>query len=244
MATSNDAGKSMERRLRSQILKHQAFLESLCVSESESKEAFIKQLSDLTLTVSSDKPVDGDHSSRHKFVEIASVDIDEQLIRSALLDAAKLNVEVMSLLERIGKMLNGMDQEAFSIMDLTLASQGFFVQRPHVTMAHFSQLSQQNILKEYSQANGKSITLTITGILIGETVAAFSVRLPEFLDGMEPLKTPPCQNAFPHITIWVGTDESASKSNDLPSMVEKSEAIKVEFAQGIDVSGTLCFWYI
>ena len=142
-----------------------------------------------------------------------------------------------------GKSFNEAGQLA-SRMDSSSASLGLFVQRPHVTMAHFSQLSQQNILKEYTYADGKSVTLTITGILIGETIAAFSIRLPDYLNGTEPLAAPPCQNSFPHITVWVGNDESAAKSNDLPAMVERNEAIKVELAQCIDASGTLCFWYI
>lgn len=234
-----ETGRSMESQLRSLISKHQAFLESICASESESKAAFVRQLSDLSATLLICKQTDNSHVAQHKFIEIASIDFGKESIDEALQRAAADYTEVKCFLERIRETQKiDRQQEASTVID------GSCVKRPHVTMAHFSQLSQNSIVKEYSQADGQSIAVTITGMLIGESIAAFSVKLPEFLDGMESVETPPCRNAFPHTTVWVGSNESAAKSNSLPLMVENGQAVQVKFANDIVLPGKFCFWYI
>jgi hypothetical protein len=111
-------------------------------------------------------------------------------------------------------------------------------------MAHFSQLSQQTLYADYRDIIGHSLTLSITGILIGETVAALSVTLPAQSDTEPPCNVPPSQNTFPHITIWFGEGESASRANELPSLVEKREAVRLELKEPMQISGKFEFWYL
>lgn len=232
---SEEAGSSMETRIRRLISKHQTFLESMCVSESESRESFLKQLSHLSSTLTDMKSMHEIHSSiQRTFIEIASIDVEKTLIDAALQDSATDFAEVKCFLSRVGDLQSNDDRAT--------VTEGSFVEKTHVTMAHFSQLSQRDLLKEYSRVDGHTITISITGILMSETVAAFSVTLPEFLDDMQ--STPSCQNNFPHVTVWVGNSESAAKSNNLPDMVSKSEAIRVDFTQSIEVTGKFSFWYI
>jgi hypothetical protein len=221
----------MEARLRRLIYKHQNFLESICAAESESVMSFTKQLLQFASTLSESKQIDIDQRECHKFIEIASIDIDKPSIDDILQVAAKDYIEIKRFLERVDSSNEETDG-------------GASVEKPHITMAHFSQSSQQNILKDYSMVVGHDVTVSITGILIGETVAALSVKLPEFLGGSESCRTPACHNTFPHVTVWVGKNDSAARSNELPSMVEMGNATEVELAQSINVPGSFSFWYI
>lgn len=243
---SDEAANLLEARLRNMVSKYQTFLESLCAAESETRQSFVKQLSHLALVLSDIKAVDDVQQERHqlKFINIASIDIDKAQIDNVLEKSAKEYDEVKCFLTLVGRQLSGEDHQASHNLDVAPASEGAFVEKPHITMAHFSQLSQINIFNEFNHVDGQSIMVTLTGILIGESIAAFSVRLPEYLDCKKSCATPSCQNKFPHLTVWVRSDESAAKSNDLPSMVAEGEAIRVEFRQSIDVPGKFCFWHI
>ena len=225
----------MEIRIRKSISKHQTLLESMCVGESESREAFLKQLSHLSSTLIDTKSLhEIQPSIQHTFIEIASIDVEKTLIDAALQDSARDFAEVKCFLSRVGDLQSNDDGAS--------VSEGSFVEKTHVTMAHFSQISQRDILKEYSCVDGHLITISITGILISETIAAFSVTFPDFLEDTQ--SVPSCHNAFPHVTVWVGNNESAARSNNLPDMVSKNEAIRVDFTQSIEVSGKFGFWYI
>ena len=222
----------MERRLRTLIFQHEGFLESLCTDEFESRNAFLKQLSSMSSSLTSTKKAvrSTEHPTIRKFIEIASIDIDKNLVDGVLEQIAKDCVQVKHFTTRIREKHSN-------------TSDGSAVENTHVTMAHFSQLSQQDILKGFAHVEGKPVTVTITDILISESIAAFRVKLPKFLDDMQQCATPSCLNAFPHVTIWVGSNESAAKSNELPAMVDRKEAVQVELAHQC-ITGKFCFWYI
>jgi hypothetical protein len=224
-------------------------LQSLCALESDSREAFLKQLSRFSSSLIDKKLVKSlEHIPRHKFIEIASIDINESLIVGALAKIAEDYADVSSFLTEVGgipSVHNSQIQEDDSAVPNTNAKcKGSFVRKPHVTMAHFSQLSQQNMINNYLHVSGQPITVTITGILIGKSVVAFSIFLPEKIDSKISRTTPPCHNSFPHVTVWVEDGENAVRSNELPLLVEKGEAIWVKLAETIDVLGKFGFWFI
>ena len=226
----------MERRLRAMISQHESFLESLCNAEFESRSAFFKQLSYLSSSLTKRETARHVHSTGHKFIEIVSIDIDRDIIDRVLEEIRKDCVQLEHLMMRIGKKHSNK-----GTLNLNQISEGTSVEKTHVTMAHFSQLSQQDILKGFAHVEGRPVTVTITDILIGESIAAFRVKLPKVLDDLRVM--PSCLNVFPHVTIWFGSNESAAKSNDLPAMVERKEAIQVELSHQ-SIAGTFCFWYI
>jgi len=231
MTYSEEEKRRKEERLRKLVITHQDFLLSMCAPESDSKEAFLTQLAQLVSTLPDNKQK-LDHEIHHKFIEIASIDIDQGLINNALKDIAKVNVDVESFLTRV---TSGVCSEI---------NEGDFVEKTHVTLAHFSQLSQLSMHTKYSHLHGHIIAITITGILIGKSVAALSVRLPEFVDDKKSCSMPSCCNSFPHITIWVGNDGNAATANNLPAMVEKRDAIRIDLVKSIEVPGKFGFWYI
>ena len=242
---------SMENQLRKLVLTHKDTLQSMCASEMESRESFLKQVVSYASSLDSlfqSNEMSG-QATMHRFVEIVSIDVDVKSIHNLLKQLASESNIVEGFLHRAGGLPNTTSySECTTRVELTdighSEGSGTFVQKTHVTMAHFSQLSQQKLYSEFKHLFGHSVEVSVTAILIGETIAALSVILPEQIHSETPIDIPPSQNVYPHITVWLGAGESAVRSNDLPAMVERGEAVQVVLGEVATVSGTFAYWFI
>ncbi|KAL7468445.1 hypothetical protein ACHAXS_008682 [Conticribra weissflogii] len=238
---------SMETRLRDLILLHQESLKSMTIPVDESREQFLSQIASKVMDLDDNFQMKNSMQGRglQHFIEIASIDVDVKEIRDILSMLASHDVDVRNFFDGRGGIPVAESSVADSIhrehTDLVL---GTFVEKTHVTMAHFSQLSQQKIRDTYGHLEGNSVSVSVTDLIIGESVAAFSVMVPEKTDGEKPRDIPPPRNSYAHITIWFGEGESAARSNDLPSMVERGEAKRVVLSEAVQVCGKIGYWFI
>ena len=239
----------MEKRLRELLLLHQNTLESMCAPEIESRESFLRQVAAYTMNVDSifQSKSGIEQATIHRFIEIVSVDVDVKAIHGLVEKLASKNADVGRFLESKEGLpiINGnRDNMPQEVQELPKEGCGTFVEKTHVTMAHFSQSSQQKLREMYGHLDGHPVDVSITDLVIGETVVAFSIVIPGKSKSQPPWDIPPIQNSYPHITIWFGEGESAARSNDLPDLVERGEAIRVALDETVSVPGTFGYWYI
>lgn len=115
-----------------------------------------------------------------------------------------------------------------------------FVKNPHITMAHCSQLSQDEMKQQYGPILDQYVSVKVTGLLWNARIAALSVEVAsETTTGAlagKPL------NPFPHMTLWHTEDVSPVESNELPHLLSIDQASQVILPQPALLEGKLSFW--
>lgn len=187
-----------------------------------------KALSMMSETTPGDDP--SDHPPP---IKIVSVDVERRKVHSLLRDCLSDDDAANVMEGRLHK-----DQ----YLDDEYKSSGF-VENTHVTMAHFSQLSQEEMIGIFGPVLGHTVSVTVTGLLWNQRIAALSVDMsPTTTDTGAQVAKP--QNDFPHITLWHMEDASPSESNDLPRLLSIGEASRLIFSQTplLLLEGTISFW--
>eukprot|EP00978_Attheya_sp_CCMP212_P045022 scaffold331320_cov55-Attheya_sp.AAC.1 len=233
----------MEARLRAVFRLHDEMLLSLTESRERSQEAFINQVVKhaTSLESSSFKEMQNEVEDTPVPIKIVSIDISPSTI-SALLD------KYASEIDDVGYFLkkNGYTPSIASLSkasaDSTIKQPPEFVSKPHITMGHYSQLSQSEMIDRFQLLEGRNVRVTVTGLFFSGKAAALSVILDSKTMGGEQINVPIPENKFPHITIWFSNGASAVESNELPQLVDQGEATRIEFVEPDTISGVVRFW--
>lgn len=118
-----------------------------------------------------------------------------------------------------------------------------FVDSTHVTMAFAGETnSPEALISKFYHLQGREVTLSVTGILWSSTNAAIAIKIASSTTCDDSYSVPTCENAFPHITVWVAPDVKKSLSNKLPDLVESGKAFRVEFEKEDTLVGKISFW--
>jgi len=203
---------AMETRLRKLLILHQVRLKSMSAPVDDSREKFLSQIAARVMDI--DNIFQMKNALRgtglQQFIEIVSIDVDAKKIYDILSKLALHNVDVVNFFNSRGGLPMAKCSDDYTVQREETADQvlkeggGTFVEKTHVTMAHFSQLSQQKFRDTYGHLDGSSVSVSVTDLIIGETVSAFSVIVPKKTHGETPLDIPPpaeCLLPYYHL-VW------------------------------------------
>ena len=230
----------VETRLRKALMLHQQLLDGLTAKEEESKSSFVAQLSkhissleNLELDVPKMVAMNG--SNDPKFIKIVSIDVDTTSLMKLLQEMSSKDEDLFSRLKAIGVVESNSDDKIAG---------GTLVKEPHVTMAHYSQLSQIEMRSRFGSVVDKEVRLKVSACLYGDTNVALSVSLPKSIEGEIPVPLPTSKNKYPHITVWFAEGSEAADSNKLPGMVAAGTAKAFQPIEEIAIAGRLSYWLI
>ncbi|GKY91199.1 hypothetical protein MPSEU_000092600 [Mayamaea pseudoterrestris] len=171
-------------------------------------------------------------------IKIASIDVTQDQVLQVLCNACRheefdtfwtsIGIEPSSIKNHLVFKLNEAPSESLS----------GFVEQTHVTMAHRSRCSQKRLRELFKPFIGSIVTVTASALLWSHRVAALSIKLPDHDHGT----LPACQNAFPHITVWLADGAKAQDSNELPILVENGLATRVDFKKVMVLEGVISLW--
>lgn len=235
--SSTDEVGVMERRLREVLRPHKDAILSCVAAEEESRHIFHSGIDELTQQLDNMRGDDFSapkhaHQSSLSFIKIASIDIDFEKIQNILKELASVDGAFSSFLDDIG---------AFSVTGEP-QRKGHLVKKTHVTMAHFSSLSQLEMRSKFASAIGQSVELKVISCLHSQKSAALFVELSPNTLGELPIPLPVSQNISPHITIWYADGGHAVDSNQLPELVNVGDATETKLAVPISLGGKISYW--
>lgn len=223
--------------------------------EAESRKSLTSQLIDCVGKVDAlEEEYDG-FAAAKEFSKIASIDIEfasiatviEELVSKEQAPAFLTTIlgEIATKLRAAhGTSSSGTNQNAdtssASATPPLITSIGKVIDQPHVTMAHFHQLSQSDMKATFQPLSGSRAQVKVLRILWSDRVAALGVETPPTTENGDRLPQP--LNAFPHITVWRSDGVRAVESNDLPKLVEAGEAHQLILTDPIMLTGTVSLW--
>lgn len=118
-----------------------------------------------------------------------------------------------------------------------------FIEKTHVTMAFAGEKnSAKELISNFRRLQGQEVMIFVTGFLWSSTNAALAIKISPSANGSDSISIPPCENSFPHVTVWCAPDVKASLSNQLPNLVESGKASRVDFAREELLIGKFSFW--
>ncbi len=224
----NEALDEMDSRLRAAILLHRDYILALSSDEEAAKEKFVSQLKEKIAACDEMKTYD---SKPSKFIKLASLDVIREDLMS-IFKSFQGEPQVQEVLtnivgdREIEEVFNGSDRQV--------------VAKPHVTLAHFSDMAQDELRKNFDHLCGCKVVLSVVALYWNSENVALEVKVDSRTTcGME---LPSSLNAFTHITVWVHDQSSAVKSNQLPVLLENEEAFKFDFPQPFSLEGSVSLW--
>lgn len=218
----------LEKRLRSSIERHRKMLLAMTVSKEESVESFVSQIMEKINTLNEESI-----QCVGQEMKLVSIDVEKQKIHEILMDHSDGDIS-----EFLAIALSDQSTD-FNMEDGCYPGRSF-VGRPHVTMYHHQEGTQEEMKELFGPIEGCKVELKVKSLLWDESIAAFSVTTADVsLDG-KPI--PRSKNAFSHITVWFAEGGSAVMSNELPERVKENKAKCIHFAEPITLLGTVAFW--
>lgn len=218
----------LEGRLRSSIKKHHDTLLAMTVDKAETEASFVSQMVEKITTLNNETMQGGMQE-----MKLVSIDVEKRKIHEILMnncDEATADFLKIALSNQ---------SEGYNIEDGCYPGNDF-VFRPHVTMYHHKEGTQEEMKEMFGPLEGSKVALSVDGLLWNESIAAFSVTPAEFsLDG-KPI--PRSKNSFIHVTVWFAEGISAVMSNELPELVKQNKANCINFPELIPILGTVSFW--
>lgn len=222
------AFQAIEVRLRSMITDYGAMLLGMTANEADTRAAFVDQI------IAQIKSLSDDECHVAKSIEVpaiklVSIDVNVESLHNELKAIAFVESDFLRALESIGVDL---DYAQFG-------SKGGFEGLPHVTLAHPARTSQRDIRSNFDALLGKTVSLSVTGMLLSARIAALSVKVDATTrDG---ISVPESCNDFVHITLW-RKGARAVESNALPSRVAAGHAVEIIFKVPFVIDGTISYW--
>lgn len=200
----------------------------MTVDEEMAKDEFISQLNEKVAACNEMLAYD---STKSKFIKLASLDVK----REDLITMFKSLEGEPGLHDFAANILGNRDVEGFFNGDDRQV-----VAKPHVTLAHFSTLSQADLHEKFDHLQGLQVPISVVALYCNADNVALEVEVGRTtLCGIE---LPPPQNDFKHITVWVHDRSSAVKSNQLPELVRSLQASKFEFSKPFLLEGPVSLW--
>ena len=229
---SNPVVQDMERRLRDVMRKHTALLFSLASGETETQLAFVNQLVAQIESSTDHAIVDADATAKAP-ITLVSIDVCSEDLHKALRTIAVNDPSFSDILRSIG--IDPLQSENY----LNAMSFGL-EKRTHVTMAHPSRASQQEMRSKFDSLIGKSVNIIVTGMLLSKRAAALAVQVAsKTSDG---IGVPRSTNDFVHVTLWRTAGCKAVESNSLPDLVADQHADNIVFKIPFEIQGTFSYW--
>jgi hypothetical protein len=221
---------SLESRLRACVKKHRdvvlSFSSDLELVRGMMVSRIVKQIEDVNCCK--------DYIVTREFVRLASIDVALNIVQSLLLD--------LRCDSRLSSFFDGcLDGCESWIQDpKKLGKLENFVSKTHVTLAHHSSVSQNELRILFEPLVGELVTISIVGFMWTQRNAAFVVTVPNTTNSG--ILLPRCKNNFPHMTVWHLPGTSAAASNDLPSLAACHEAESIDFDLPKEVEGVIGLW--
>jgi Fungal tRNA ligase phosphodiesterase domain len=207
----------LESRLRCALCMNRDLFLGMTVEKTVSRDEFVSLVSERLIDV------DDSASSSGPFIKIISLDVSKD--------------SVDSVLRKITRLDSTTQQWPFTTSGFPKSGR---TENTHVTVAHYSLLTQDAMRSKFQSLVGMEIEVRVTGLQWNERVAALVVKVPTAsLGGVlipEPL------NPFPHITVWHGVGVSPSESNELPRCVDAGLAHSQLLHEEVSLTGKVSFW--
>jgi hypothetical protein len=225
---------NLEQRLREGLDRHRSLLLSLTVDEATSRKALASKLTEAVAEVDSRSTSETSGEPARPFVTLAAIDVSYDAVQELVLSATQ-DARFHSFWETVGR---NRPDDVGAAQELPAGASGQWIEKPHVTLVHFSHTDQQSMYGTFGPLEGVRVKVRPRAILWNRRVAALAVEVDGTSmptdDGaqMEAALTthsiPPSRNPFVHVTIWCSDDASSVESNDLPALVESKQAEKVD----------------
>lgn len=223
----------LEIRLREVLDRYGEVFSRSTVDVSISRKAFVSSLKEkigeVESIVSYDTP---------PFVKIASIDVAVVKVFDVLKEIYK-NERIRPFFDRI---LCGNDlDEILSDSTYRIAEALGFVTKTHVTLAHCRSMSQSALRSTFTPHLDSTVELSADALLWNDRVMALAVTVSDVTSEGNIL--PVSVNEFVHLTVWVDNVASAVEANNLPSLVDKDEAYRLDIPS-YSLQGVVSFWNV
>jgi Fungal tRNA ligase phosphodiesterase domain len=222
----------LETRLRAGLEQYRNVIVRMTTDISDTRESFgkslVEKVKEVELITSYDAP---------SFVKIASIDVDVASVWEILKNLNN-NGHLNNFFDRI---LQGKDWESIvsGLADEDYTEELGLVIKTHVTLAHYSEMSQSDMRSLYTPHLESSVELTTNLLLWNDRVMALAVTVSDLTNDGNVL--PSSKNEFVHITVWYDKDVSAFEANKLPKLLAENKAFSVKFPDST-LTGTVSFW--
>ncbi len=221
-----------ESAIRLAIGNHHAYFDNLTEQLEQTKNVFNTKLSHLVSSLPGKIEATVQLSQT---IKIASLDFDYDIFCSVL-------EKVKARFDQVKEYFD--EREDHKSNDENDTTQNRFIKSVHCTFAHFSQVTQSEMMTLFNHLLGINVEAKATALLYSDKIAAIQVEVPEeATSDRVQHRIPMPRNEFPHVTIWCGQDVEAKESNELPTLVENSIAKKIVFDDAIPLIGSFSFWY-
>eukprot|EP00555_Chaetoceros_dichaeta_P006410 CAMPEP_0198261936 /NCGR_PEP_ID=MMETSP1447-20131203/10539_1 /TAXON_ID=420782 /ORGANISM="Chaetoceros dichaeta, Strain CCMP1751" /LENGTH=777 /DNA_ID=CAMNT_0043949995 /DNA_START=792 /DNA_END=3127 /DNA_ORIENTATION=+ len=220
-----------ELHLRNTLILHADFLQDLTCAEKDSKASFISQMSDQVHSLNDSYEVD--ESDKVSHVRLVSIDIDYSAVHDILRALAKDNSSAPEILCNLPEKTGHNDDSSDSDR---------FIEKTHVTLAHHSEMSQEEIQSRFGSIVGLAVEIQVKSLIYSTNVAALEIEVAETFESDVSQILPQPFKDFQHITVWCAKGFRGVESHALPSGVKNGEAKKIMLDKPIILKGTVTFW--
>ncbi len=245
--------------MRHILEKYQDVVLGLAADISETRQRFVQSVVDKvkevdTMATSYDAPP--------LLIKLVAIDVDRKSVYDILQDLQGHQDETLT--NFLEQTLQGNSWESIiqndndDEHDSSVAELGF-VNKTHVTLAHYRDMSQSNMQSLYTPYIESSVELTTNAIYYNERIMALAIKnnnnntaaATEMITSDGTILPRPSSSSslggmdrdFPHVTIWCQPGISAVEANALPSLVNDHKAHRVEFPDQC-LQGRVSFWYM
>ena len=231
----------LELRLRNSLEESREFLNSLTYGIEESQQSFFEQIQKAVAKADSGDFYDMEQEeygtseklsvSISKAIDYVSIDVSVDDVHESLL----MNVGDERL-NGFWKLIAGNDVPN-NVLRGNRRTDKQLKYNTHVTLAHKSERSQDEMRQQFGALEGQGVGVTVTGILWDDRTAALAVQLPNTTNEGSILSV--ADDKFTHITLWCQDGTSAFRSNELPALVPTGKANRADFTQSTILDGKL-----
>lgn len=221
----------LEERIRQCLRLHHELLLGMSMDLSAARTRFSSHLLEAIAQVDCIDANSLDASD--SFVKLAAIDVHFELIQTFLCSLPRD--------EKTDSFWKAVLQGSTTPVDSGSPLNRSFKRQTHVTMAHFSDVSQSQTHALFDPVLDCSVALKVTGLLWNDRVAALAVDLPSHTVDGSLLPRP--AKPFPHITVWCHDQASAVESNQLPLLLQSGKTESIEFPEPHhEFVGFVSFW--
>jgi hypothetical protein len=241
---------NVEQRLREGLDRHRPLLLSLTVDEATSRKVLASKLTEAVAEVDSRSTSETLGEPSRPFVTLAAIDVSYDTVQELVLSTTQ-DARFHTFWEAVGR---NRPDDVGAAQELPAPTSGLWIEKPHVTLVHFSHTDQQSLYGTFGPLEGVRAKVRPRAILWNRRAAALAVEVDatsmptdegaKVGASMTTHSIPPSRNPFVHVTIWCRDDASSVESNDLPALVESKQAEKVDLDDSAPIEwvGVVRLW--